>query len=278
MLRFVDLRIFGINAASKNVEDGHKHTNGLCTICFIYLGCNSGGCTNTNLDTFKAPMEGPCNHCAETGEKPHVRCNLAECKKCQEIYTPLEIERLRLLREERKWEQRQIVFVWEWVWLKEQGIVNSIHVGCSNYSHFEFEVMLPLSNDVGVIQRGSEDRRPKTHWIRHVRLTITKYGTQVVYENHRSLSLLRWLSCSIKRINCLILINYSYKFALKWAISLIWTTIDAHVQYWIMDNSGTNKNSRQNNLLCSMIQEKRHNGSNRKWITAKQKLNFIKAY
>jgi hypothetical protein len=108
MLRLDDRRIFGINVASKNVEDGYKHTHGHCTTCFIYLGCSSGGCTNTNLDTFKTPMEGPCNHCAEAGEKPLVRCNLADCKKCLEIYTPLEHESLRKERareQELLWER-----------------------------------------------------------------------------------------------------------------------------------------------------------------------------
>lgn len=84
MLRLDDPRIFGINVASKNVEDGYKHTHCHCTTCYIYLGCNSDGCTNANLDTFKVGLEGPCNHCAETGEELNVRCNLADCKKCLE--------------------------------------------------------------------------------------------------------------------------------------------------------------------------------------------------
>jgi hypothetical protein len=98
LLRLYHPQIHGINFVTKRVEDGYYHDHAHCTKCFIYLKCNSNGCTNESPDTFKTPMEGPCNHCVEPWERPYVRCELMDCKKCHEIYTPWEIERLRRAR------------------------------------------------------------------------------------------------------------------------------------------------------------------------------------
>ena len=104
MLRLDDPRIFGINVAPQRMLKMDTNTHGHCKTCFIYLGRNS-------WILLRLPWKDLAIIAPKTGEEPLVRCDLADCKKCLEIYTTLEHQRLR---KERAREQEELM--WARVW------------------------------------------------------------------------------------------------------------------------------------------------------------------